>query len=94
MIRTILFKRDGNHCVYCNVTLSHKTATLDHITPVSKGGSRGAVMNMVLCCVECNQAKADRPVKEFLKEKHEAGLQKKRLTNIFSYCNHILSKVR
>lgn len=69
MIRTLLFKRDGNRCVYCNVTLSHKTATIDHIVPVSKGGSRGSVLNMVLSCVECNQVKADRPVKEFLKEK-------------------------
>lgn len=24
MIRTLLFKRDGNRCVYCDVTLSHK----------------------------------------------------------------------
>lgn len=76
MIRTILFKRDGNHCAYCNVSLSHKTATIDHITPVSKGGSRGAVLNMVLCCAECNQAKADRPVKEFLKERPVVYLRK------------------
>ncbi len=66
MIRTLLFKRDGNRCVYCNVTLSHKTATIDHIVPVSKGGSRGSILNIVLCCDECNQAKANRSVKDFL----------------------------
>ena len=65
----LLFKCDGNRCVYCNVTLSHKTATIDHIVPVSKGGSRGSILNKVLCCEECNQAKADRLVKEFLKER-------------------------
>ena len=59
MLRTLLFKRDGNHCTYCKLTLSHKTATIDHVVPISKGGSRKSFPNLVLSCEPCNREKAD-----------------------------------
>lgn len=71
MVRTLLFKRDGNHCVYCNVTLSHKTATIDHVIPLAKGGSRKSFSNLLLCCEPCNREKANQSMREFLKARKE-----------------------
>ena len=69
MIRKALFRRDGIQCAYCNIALSHKTATIDHVIPISKGGSRGSLFNMVLACAECNNAKADRSLMEYLQSR-------------------------
>jgi 5-methylcytosine-specific restriction endonuclease McrA len=38
---------------------------IDHVRPRSRGGS-DRVANLVLACVPCSQAKADRPVEEFV----------------------------
>lgn len=46
-------------CCYCERHLTLTTATLDHVHPVSKGGT-DAEGNFVLACYACNQAKQDR----------------------------------
>ena len=59
--------RDGGHCVYCrrrNVRLE-----LDHVRPRATGSDR--VDNLVACCRDCNVAKANRPVEEFLADQPE-----------------------
>jgi 5-methylcytosine-specific restriction protein A len=45
-------------CHYCGVQLTAKTATMDHILPVSRGGcsTKG---NVVASCKACNTAKRD-----------------------------------
>jgi hypothetical protein len=48
--------------VYCGIT--GVPLNIDHVHPRSRGGS-DRVFNLVLACVPCNQAKADRPVEEF-----------------------------
>ena len=55
--------RDKNICQYCGVTLSAKTATVDHIIPKSKGG-KSSFMNLVACCTKCKNKKADRELKK------------------------------
>jgi len=72
-IRKALFNRDGNRCTYCQITLSHKTATIDHVKPRSKGGFRKSLSNLVLCCQPCNEAKANKPVSEFGDRLQNAG---------------------
>lgn len=47
-------------CAYCRVGVAE---TVDHIVPVSRGGSN-AWSNLVGCCRECNELKADRTPKE------------------------------
>jgi len=69
MIRKALFKRDGTQCTYCNTGLSHKTATIDHIIPIAKGGSRNSLFNMVLACSCCNNAKADKALMKYLRSR-------------------------
>jgi len=61
-----LRKRDGKRCHFCKVTMSFKPvpngsylpkrATLEHLTPLSRGGTH-TWANVVLACWQCNVRK-------------------------------------
>lgn len=53
--RQRIFDRDGNKCVQCSRSLF---LTIDHIIPVSYGGS-DADDNLQTLCSDCNHRKAD-----------------------------------
>lgn len=63
--RKKLFMADP-HCYYCGEKLEFMFSTLDHKIPRSRGGKNGD--NLVLCCEECNQKKANRTSQEFFDE--------------------------
>lgn len=66
-LRAYILERDQGRCAYCrrrNVRLE-----LDHVRPRATGSDR--VDNLVACCRECNVAKANRPVEEFLADQPE-----------------------
>jgi 5-methylcytosine-specific restriction endonuclease McrA len=46
----------GNKCAYCRVGLKGVKVHIDHITPLSLGGSNGAE-NIQILCVSCNLSK-------------------------------------
>lgn len=48
-----LLVRTGYVCTYCSCPLSEKTATRDHIVPLSKGGSN-FITNIAPACKPCN----------------------------------------
>jgi 5-methylcytosine-specific restriction endonuclease McrA len=50
--------RHDPHCDYCDKRLNWQTATVDHITPRSKGGASGHP-NFALACFPCNNRKED-----------------------------------
>ncbi len=50
-------------CPYCGVRLEHRTKSLDHVRPVSRGGHH-SIRNVVVCCRSCNVHKHDRTVEE------------------------------
>lgn len=53
-------------CYYCQKKITAKEATMDHIVPMSRGGTstRG---NVVVCCKACNnEKKSNIPVEAFL----------------------------
>ncbi|MGM0345867.1 HNH endonuclease [Streptomyces sp. Adlamb9] len=55
-----LARRYGQCCAYCRQTfIDLREATLDHIVPCSLWRS-WSVTSLMLACVDCNQAKADR----------------------------------
>lgn len=56
-LRLKLFKgRKTAPCCYCGITLTHGTATLEHVKPKALGGSN-SLDNLALACFACNQEK-------------------------------------
>lgn len=43
-------------CHYCDIPLTLRTTTKDHLTPLCRGGSN-LIDNLVPACLTCNQAK-------------------------------------
>jgi len=63
--RLAIYLRDGLACCYCGEGIEDGAKlTLDHVLPVSKGGSNDAA-NLVTCCHRCNSSRGTRPVAEF-----------------------------
>lgn len=61
--RQNILRRDQYCCQYCGMDLTNKDATVDHVTPRSKGGASSWV-NMVAACRKCNLDKGNRTPKE------------------------------
>ena len=55
-VRLEVLQRDYYTCHYCGVAEAN---TVDHLIPISKGGTDEA-SNMVACCTQCNSSKRDR----------------------------------
>lgn len=63
-----VMKRDGHICQY--VGCERRATTVDHVVPLCQGG-RSTWVNLVACCLLCNQTKGGRtPL--------EAGMQLKK----------------
>jgi 5-methylcytosine-specific restriction endonuclease McrA len=58
-----IFLRDKGSCAFCGDRLSHKTFTIDHVIPTSRGGSN-AWLNVVTACKGCNGKKGARTPSE------------------------------
>ena len=56
--------RDGNACTYCRDRFVHLWSTLDHVIPLSAGGSWD-LGNLVLACRPCNSLKGSLTAREF-----------------------------
>lgn len=61
MKRRIVLLRSRGRCRYCLEVLTPKTFTVDHVVPVSAGGS-DAFSNLVACCKYCNKMKGNKTV--------------------------------
>lgn len=61
-VRAYLEDRQRYRCAYCRVDFD--SLQIDHITPVSRGGS-DAIGNLVLACVGCNKEKGTQTAAEF-----------------------------
>jgi 5-methylcytosine-specific restriction endonuclease McrA len=68
--RENLLSRDGFACQYCGKSLTLESATVDHVVPTSRGGSR-SWNNTVASCKACNNRKGNRTP-------YEAGMRLKR----------------
>ena len=54
-----VFKRDAFTCQYCGGKSPDVLLVIDHIEPVSKGGTND-ILNLVTSCRDCNAGKSDR----------------------------------
>lgn len=59
-------------CHYCgkgplkiHTDYDNELATLDHVTPLSKGGERFHSSNLVVACYSCNSRKGNKSIQEF-----------------------------
>jgi len=58
-VRFEVFKRDCFTCQYCGGKAPDVVLEVDHIIPVSKGGTNG-ILNLVSACRSCNSGKSDK----------------------------------
>lgn len=58
-----VFARDNYTCQYCYEKFRPDALTIDHVTPVSKGG-KNIWENVVASCASCNTKKGSKSVKE------------------------------
>ncbi|MGC9506207.1 RNA-guided endonuclease IscB [Baaleninema sp.] len=65
-IREFLLEKWGRKCAYCGA--ENLPLEVEHIHPKSKGGS-DRVSNLALACHQCNPAKGNRDIREFLSGK-------------------------
>jgi hypothetical protein len=63
--RLKVYERDDYKCKYCSKQLTRFTATLDHITPVARGGDN-TLNNLVTACLNCNSRKNVKPLGDFI----------------------------
>ncbi len=62
----------GQRCVYCATHLDQRTATLDHVLPLARGGAHDPG-NLVVACGPCNRLKGDLIPFEFFARHPWAG---------------------
>ncbi len=63
--RIKVYERDDYKCKYCGKQLTRFTTTIDHLTPIAKGGDN-SFENLVTACLDCNSRKNVKPVGDFL----------------------------
>lgn len=77
-LRFEILKRDNHTCRYCGAAAPEAALTVDHVVPVSLGGSDGP-SNLVAACVDCNGGKASsHPDDEFVRQVEEDAFEWKR----------------
>jgi len=87
------------NCVYCTKELVTSNFTLDHFIPTSKfkkqkpSESPHRTSNLVVCCVECNDAKADLLPQEFLSILRKENLIPKKDIKIYSINKTLLLEI-
>jgi len=57
-MRFEIFKRDSFTCQYCGAMPPKVPLEVDHIQPISKGGTNDK-MNLVTACFDCNRGKSN-----------------------------------
>ncbi|MHC5673599.1 RNA-guided endonuclease IscB, partial [Nostoc sp.] len=65
-VKEYLLQKWGRKCAYCGV--ENVPFEIEHILAKSRGGSDG-VSNLTLACHDCNQAKGNGDIKDFLAKK-------------------------
>ena len=58
------FEKTGGQCPYCPAKITETSFSLDHIHPISKGGTNH-LNNLIACCKSCNSKKGIFSLKQF-----------------------------
>jgi hypothetical protein len=94
-LRFEVFKRDNFTCQYCGRKTPEVILEIEHIIPVSKGGS-DEIDNLTTSCFECNRGKGASLLDTILKDRDihdETILLAEREFQLAEY-NHLKNKIR
>ena len=77
--RETLWRKSAGRCWYCGNEIPIEKQSLDHLTPLSRGGHRWRQDNLVASCLNCNSHKGDLTLEEFrvLREKSRRYLPRR-----------------
>jgi len=64
----MLFQKTGACCYYCGKLLTIESYTVDHLTPLSRGGDNN-LDNSVPACIQCNAQKSNLTETEYINSK-------------------------
>lgn len=74
-LRFEVLKRDSFACQYCGAKAPEVVLHVDHIEPVSKGGTN-ELLNLITSCLSCNLGKSDRRLDDdSIIQKHRTQLE-------------------
>lgn len=62
-----VFQRDSFTCQYCGIKAPNAVLHVDHVYPVSKGGTN-VPENLVTACYDCNTGKAAKILQPYIYE--------------------------
>lgn len=68
--RMSVYNQSEGRCVYCGRSIPFDEMTIDHIVPLSKGGTNYE-KNLQCCCKECNLMKQDLLERDFYRKMKE-----------------------
>jgi hypothetical protein len=94
-LRFEVFQRDNFTCQYCGKKTPEVILEIEHIIPVSKGGT-DEPDNLTTSCFECNRGKGANLLDTILKDKnvhHETVLLAEKEFQLAEY-NHLKNKIR
>ncbi|WP_396216968.1 HNH endonuclease [Gemmatimonas sp.] len=77
----------SQRCVYCATHLDQRTATLDHVVPLARGGAHDPG-NLVVACAPCNRLKSDLLPFEFFARHPWAG------ANFIRYARNVTRAIK
>lgn len=92
-IRFEVFKRDGFTCQYCGSKPPSVVLELDHLHPVSKGGSNKRD-NLITSCFDCNRGKSDGLLSEIPQSVSERGEALKEKRDQLRAYERLLASIR
>lgn len=93
-LRFDVFKRAGFQCTYCGKSPPEVTLEIDHIEPVSKGGTND-INNLVSACFDCNRGKRNiRLTKKPNKTPENIAILKEQEEQLKEYRKLIKKKTR
>ena len=87
-----VFKRDAFCCQYCGASPPNVILEVDHVIPVSGGGSNDE-LNLITACFDCNRGKGARTLNETPETiKRRSEIEKEKITQLKAYEDLLIEK--